>query len=136
MMSSRDRGAQQEERRTPTVASCEMPLQAHGFREQLLEIEPQLSDLDPRDRRLVRIAVGRLAAQWIGLHGPSHKLLIGEVAIADDRLRVDIYSDPVTPDPEFWDELVRRQTDEPIRGWDLDRRRASAGVFTTFERSV
>jgi hypothetical protein len=123
------------ERRIPTVASCEMSLQAHGFRERVLAIDGQLDRLQPTDRRLVRIALGRLAAQWIGLHGPSHRVLIGEVAVDEDSVRVDIFSEPETPDPEFWDALISRLAEEPIRSWALDRRRASAGVWAVVARS-
>ncbi len=130
-----DRGAEHE-RRIPKIASCEMPLQAHGFRDQVLAIEPQLEGLDPKDSRLVRVAVGRLAAQWIGLHGPSHRILIGEVALGDEILRVDVHSDPETVDAEFWDELIRREADEPIKSWELDRRRHYAGVWTELARTA
>lgn len=127
--------AAEQERRIPTVASCQMPLQAQGFRDQVLAIEPQLEGLDPQDSRLVRLAVGRLAAQWIGLHGPSHRMLVGEVALGEGTLRVDVHSDPETLDAEFWDELVRREADEPIKAWGLDRRRQSSGVWTEFARA-
>jgi hypothetical protein len=125
----------EDERRISTVDSCEMTLQAHGFREQLLAIEPQLDHLGPADRSLVRVAVGRLAAKWIGLHGPSHRLLIGEAALDDDTVRVDIHSDPETSDPEFWDELIRNEVEHPISSWALDRRRGFAGVWAVLPRS-
>ena len=123
------------ERRIPIVDSCEMGLQAHGFREQLLGIEPQLDRLGPADRGLVRVAVGRLAAKWIGLHGPSHRILIGEAALGDDSVRVDIHSEPATSDPEFWDELIQREVEHPILSWELDRRRESAGVWAVLART-
>ena len=124
------------ERRIPTVGSCKMELQAHGFREELLGVEPQLDRLEPADRGLVRVALGRLAAKWIGLHGPSHRTLIGEVALADGTVRVDIHSDPETADPEFWDELIRHEAEHPITTWALDRRRDSAGVWAELPRTV
>ena len=112
-----------------------MALQAHGFREQLLAIEPQLDRLEPADRGLVRVAVGRLAAKWIGLHGPSHRVLIGEAALGEDTVRVDIHSEPETSDPEFWDELIRNEVEHPISSWALDRRRGSAGVWAVVPRA-
>jgi len=134
-MASTERGAESE-RRMPTVDSCSMALQAHGFREELLGIEPQLDQLEPEDRGLARVALGRLAAKWIGLHGPSHRVLIGEVAVGDEAVRVDIYSDPETADPEFWDELIRREDERPITSWALDRRRQSAGVWAVLPRTA
>jgi hypothetical protein len=113
-----------------------MALQAHGFREGLLAIEPQLERLDPPDRSLVRVAVGRLAAKWIGLHGPSHRILIGEAALHENAVRVDIHSDPETTDPEFWDELIRNEVEQPIVSWALDRRRDSTGVWAVLPRDA
>jgi hypothetical protein len=125
----------EQERRIPIVDSCEMALQAHGFREELLGIEPQLEHMGADDRSLVRVAVGRLAAKWIGLHGPSHRVLIGEAAIGEDTVRVDIHSEPETTDPEFWDELIRNEVERPIVSWALDRRRQSAGVWAVLPRT-
>lgn len=130
-----ERGAETE-RRMPTVDSCSMALQAHGFRQELLGIEPQLDHLNPEDRGLVRVALGRLAAKWIGLHGPSHRVLIGEVAVGGEAVRVDIHSDPETADPEFWDELIRSEEERPITSWGLDRRRQSAGVWAVLARTA
>jgi hypothetical protein len=113
-----------------------MALQAHGFREELLAVEPQLDRLEPADRSLARVALGRLAAKWIGLHGPSHRTLIGDVALADGTVRVDIHSDPETADPEFWDELIRHEAEHPITTWALDRRRESAGVWAELPRTA
>ena len=126
----------EQERRIPIVDSCQMALQAHGFREELLGIDDQLDHLDPTDRSLVRVAVGRLAAKWIGLHGPSHRVLIGEAALHDDTVRVDIHSEPETTDPEFWDELIRNEVERPIVSWALDRRRDSTGVWAVLPRSA
>lgn len=126
----------EQERRIPIVDSCEMALQAHGFREELLAVEPQLEHLDPADRSLVRVAVGRLAAKWIGLHGPSHRILIGEAALHEDTVRVDIHSEPETPDPEFWDELIQNEVERPIVSWALDRRRGSTGVWALLPRDA
>ena len=125
----------EQERRIPIVDSCEMALQAHGFREELLAIEPQLEHMGADDRGLVRVAVGRLAAKWIGLHGPSHRVLVGEAAIGQDTVRVDIHSEPETTDPEFWDELIRNEVERPIVSWALDRRRESAGVWAVLPRT-
>ena len=126
----------EQERRIPIVDSCEMALQAHGFREELLGLEDQLDRLDPADRSLVRVAIGRLAAKWIGLHGPSHRVLIGEAALHEDAVRVDIHSEPETSDPEFWDELIRNEVERPIVSWALDRRRDSTGVWAVLPRSA
>jgi hypothetical protein len=126
----------EQERRIPIVDSCQMALQAHGFRDELLGIDDQLDHLDPTDRSLVRVAVGRLAAKWIGLHGPSHRVLIGEAALHDDTVRVDIHSEPETTDPEFWDELIRNEVERPIVSWALDRRRDSTGVWAVLPRSA
>jgi hypothetical protein len=113
-----------------------MALQAHGFREELLRLESQLEHLNPADRSLVRVAVGRLAAKWIGLHGPSHRILIGEAALHEDSVRVDIHSEPETADAEFWDELIQNEVERPIVSWALDRRRDSAGVWAVLPRTV
>ena len=115
----------------------QMALQAHGFREELLGIEPQLDRLEPEDRGLVRVALGRLAAKWIGLHGPSHRVLIGEVALGDGTLRVDIHSDPGDRRPR-----VLGRADPPrgrasrSRPGPLDRRRESAGVWAELPRTA
>ena len=105
-----------------------MTLQALGFAEQVRRFEEGLDGLDSRERRIVRVLVGQLAASWIGLHGPSHRTLIAEVARGPSMLRVDAFSDPPTDDPAFWEDLVNRSAEEAIAPWVLDRRR-SAGLW-------
>jgi hypothetical protein len=94
------------------------------------QLEDGLEQLDPQDRRRVRVLVARLAAQWIGEQGPSHRTLVGEVATNGSTLRVDVFSDPPIDDPALWEELaVPLARDSEPRRWALDRRRASGVWF-------
>lgn len=110
-----------------------MALQAQTFREAVSRFEAQLGELDSRDRRMVRLLVSRLAAQWLGLHGSSHRTLVAEVALRDSTLRVDVFSDPPTEDPEFWEDLISRHLEDVVTPWALDRRKAS-GVWFELDR--
>jgi len=106
-----------------------MTLQAQGFREQVRRFEDGLDPLDPRERRMVRVLVGQLAGSWIGLHGPSHRTLMAEVARSPSMLRVDAFSEPAIDDPAFWEDLVNRSAEVAIAPWVIDRRRASGLWF-------
>jgi hypothetical protein len=121
------------ERRAPTVARALMPLRAEAFREAVSSFEADLRELDSRDRRLVRVLVSRLAAQWIARYGPSHRSLLAEVALADGTLRVDVRSEPPTEDAEFWAGLINRDVEDVVTPWSVDRRRA-AGVWFELAR--
>jgi hypothetical protein len=118
------------ERRAPTIASCRIPLQSAGFSNNVGRLEEGLEKLDEQDRRQVRVLVARLAAQWIGEQGPSHRTLVGEVAMNGSMLRVDVYSDPPIDDPVLWEELaVPLARDSQPRSWAIDRRRSSGVWF-------
>jgi hypothetical protein len=117
------------ERRAPTVARAQMPLRAEGFREAVSSFEAELRELDSRDRRLVRVLVSRLAAQWVARHGPSHRSLVAEVAPADRTLRVDVRSEPPTDDAGFWADLIDRDVEDVVTPWAVDRRRDSGVWF-------
>ncbi len=106
-----------------------MELQPQGFRQSSLHLEEGLERLDRGDRRQVRTVVARLAAQWIGEHGPSHRTLVGEVANTDSTLRLDVFSEPPLEDPRFWSSLVETQIGPRFEHWELDRRRASGVWF-------
>ena len=69
-------------------------------------LEEGLEQLDAQDRRQVRVLVARLAAQWIGEQGPSHRTLVGEVATNGSMLRIDVFTDPPADDPALWEELA------------------------------
>lgn len=118
------------ERRAPTVASCRIPLQSAGFSNNVRSLEEGLEQLDAQDRRQVRVLVARLAAQWIGEQGPSHRTMVGEVATNGSMLRVDVFSDPPIDDPVLWEELaVPLANDSQPRRWAIDRRRSSGVWF-------
>ncbi len=102
-----------------------MALQAQRFAEHLRSVEAQLGGLAPPDRRQARILVGQMAAQWIGEHGPSHRMLVAEVALGASNLRVDISSDPPVDDPDFWEALVSPRIEDLVGRWRIDRRRSS-----------
>lgn len=125
----------ERDRRAPTVARCEMALQAQRYREQLRSVEEQLDGLDSPDRRRTRILVGQLAAQWIGEHGPSHRTLVAEIALGASTLRVDISSDPAVDDPGFWEALVSPRIEDLVGDWGIDRRRSS-GLWLELAREL
>ncbi len=106
-----------------------MDLQAVGFREQVKRLDEGLGSLGPHAQRQVRTLVREMAALWIGDHGPSHRTLVAEVAVDPSALRVDVFSDPPTEDPEFWTALVRPHLDEFVTRWEIDRRRSSGLWF-------
>jgi len=118
------------ERRAPIVGSCRIPLQSAGFSSNVRHLEDGLERLDDQDRRQVRVLIARLAAQWIGEQGPSHRTLVGEVAMGGSMLRVDVFSDPPIDDPVLWEELaVPLARDSQPAKWALDRRRSSGVWF-------
>ena len=118
------------ERRAPIVGSCRIQLQSTGFSSNVRRLEEGLEQLDAQDRRQVRVLVARLAAQWIGEQGPSHRTLVGEVATNGSMLRIDVFTDPPADDPALWEELAvpLARDSEPMR-WALDRRRSSGVWF-------
>ena len=116
----------ESERRAPIVARSTIGLQAAGFRKQMQGFERELDGLDPDDRRLVRTVVGRIVVGWIGEKGPSHRMLVAEVAIGNGVKRLDVFCEPHV-DHGLWRELMAR-----IQGlevpWAPDRRRP-AGIW-------
>lgn len=104
------------------------------MRERALEFDEQLETLDPDNRKQVRHLLGRLAAQWIGSYGPSHRILVAEVAVTEAMLRVDVSSDPPMDDPDFWEELVRSFREGLASRWAIDRRRSSGVWFGYLSR--
>lgn len=117
------------ERRAPILARYETTLQARHFRSEMQRLGRQLEQLAPRDRRPVYALVRWLASNWIGLHGPSHRTLITEVASSDSKLRVAVFSDPSLRDPEFWSELVSGSPPDLFQAWAHDRRDGSGVWF-------
>jgi hypothetical protein len=125
----------ERDRRAPIVAGCRLVLQSSGFRrsqERLPEFDDQrLEALQPDDRVRVQRLLRRLAAQWIGAHGPSHRALVAEVRLADSTLRVDVFTDPPLDDPELWIGLIESFEQGVATRWAIDRRRSS-GVWLEY----
>jgi len=93
-------------------------------------LEDGLEQLGEHDRRQVRVLVARLAAQWIGEHGPSHRTVVGEVAQDDSSLRVDVFSEPPIEDPQLWEMLAAPLARDSLAlRWALDRRRPGGVWF-------
>ena len=123
-----------QDRRAPIVARYETTLQARHFRGEMQRLGGELERLEPRDRRPVFALVRWLASTWIGLHGPSHRTLITELASSESKLRAAVFSDPSLRDPEFWTELVRGSPPDLFQAWAHDRR-AGSGVWFELARS-
>ena len=124
----------ERDRRAPVLAKYETTLQARHFRSEMQRLGRQLQQLDPEDRRPVFALVRWLASTWIGLHGPSHRCLITEVAPTGSSLRVAVYSEPTLGDPEFWTELVGGSPPDLFRSWAHDRR-AGSGLWFELDRA-
>jgi hypothetical protein len=123
----------ERDRRAPVLAGCRLALQSAGFRtshERMPAFADQRFDaLQPDDRLRVHRLLRRLAAQWIGAHGPSHRALVAEVRVVDSTLRVDVFTDPPLDDPELWIALVESFEQGVATRWAIDRRRSSGVWF-------
>jgi hypothetical protein len=114
------------ERRAPTIARQEVALDTRTLRRDLEAVEDRLESLDWGLRRQVRLLLGHVAAQRIGLHGPSGAFRV-EVAKLSSGARVDISMAP--PRDDAWSELVDPHVEHLAVRWGLDRRRPGGAWF-------
>lgn len=114
--------------RAPILVRYETTLQARHFRDEMQRLGGEIEQLEVGDRRPVFTLIRWLASTWIGLHGPSHRTLITELAPSASHMRAAVYSDPPLSDPDFWTELVGGSPPDLFESCSPDRR-AGGGVW-------